>query len=164
MNNKGADQTVRMHRLICAFVMISAFVIRIWQKQVFSWRGSYSIIQLNCAGNTWQEIHFSFICAHVGNEEIHIYMGWKFPLFSINLQGKNLLGGIWQMSRVMRLWYFLSSVNSFFKHACAAIQWGYMSEFWSDPLSTSILHVCEQRRLKTARMPGSPEPSLPPMW
>ena len=35
MKNKGADQTARMCRLICAFV------VRIWQKQVFSWRGSY---------------------------------------------------------------------------------------------------------------------------
>ena len=34
------------------------------------------------------------------------------------------------MSHVLRLWYFSSSVNSF-----------------SDPSSTSILHVCEQRRL-----------------
>ena len=34
MNNKGADQTVRMRRLICAFV------VRTWQKQVFSWRSS----------------------------------------------------------------------------------------------------------------------------
>ena len=41
----------------------------------------------------------------------------------------------------------LSSVNSFFKRACAAIQWGYMSHFWSDLSSTSILNVCEQRRL-----------------
>ena len=37
MNNKGADQTARMHRLICAFVVC------IWQKQVFSWRSSYSL-------------------------------------------------------------------------------------------------------------------------
>ena len=29
-----------------------------------------------------------------------------------------------QMSQLMRLWHFLSSVNSFFKRACAAIQWG----------------------------------------
>ena len=35
MNNKGADQTARMHRLICAFV------VRTWQKQVSSWRGSF---------------------------------------------------------------------------------------------------------------------------
>ena len=41
----------------------------------------------------------------------------------------------------MRLWYFASSVNSFFKRACAAIQWGQMSDFWLDPSSTSILHV-----------------------
>ena len=34
MNNKGADQTAWMHRLICAFVVC------IWQKQVLSWCGS----------------------------------------------------------------------------------------------------------------------------
>ena len=28
------------------------------------------------------------------------------------------------MHHLMRLWYFSSSVNSFFKRACAAIQWG----------------------------------------
>ena len=50
-NNKGADQTARMRRLICAFV------VGIGQIQVFSWRGSYSgwhnsILprQINCAG------------------------------------------------------------------------------------------------------------------
>ena len=32
--NKDADQTARMRRLICAFV------VRIWHKQVLSWRGS----------------------------------------------------------------------------------------------------------------------------
>ena len=34
--NKGADETARMHRLICTFVG------RIWHKQVFSWRGANS--------------------------------------------------------------------------------------------------------------------------
>ena len=33
MNNKGADQTAWMRRLICTFV------VRIWHKQVFSWCG-----------------------------------------------------------------------------------------------------------------------------
>ena len=33
-NNIGADQTARMCRLICSFV------VRIWPKQVFSWCGS----------------------------------------------------------------------------------------------------------------------------
>ena len=32
-NNKGADQNARMRRLICAFA------VRIWHKQIFSWRG-----------------------------------------------------------------------------------------------------------------------------
>ena len=52
-----------------------------------------------------------------------------------------------QMSRLMRLWHLSPSVNPIFKHACAAIHWRYTSDFWSDPSSTSILHVCEQRRL-----------------
>ena len=38
VNNKGTDQTARMRRLICAFV------VRIMYKQVFSWRGSYYIV------------------------------------------------------------------------------------------------------------------------
>ena len=33
-NNKGADQTERMHRLICTIA------VHIWHKQVFSWWGS----------------------------------------------------------------------------------------------------------------------------
>ena len=49
------------------------------------------------------------------------------------------------LSHLMRLWHFSSSVNSFFKRACAAIQWSKMSDFWSDTSSTSILYVCEQR-------------------
>ena len=51
----------------------------------------------------------------------------------------------------------LSSVNSFFKRACAAIQWGWMSDFWSDSSSTSILAKALARLLDCT---GSPEPSL----
>ena len=51
------------------------------------------------------------------------------------------------MSRLMRLWHLSPSVNSIFKHACAAIHWGYTADVWSDPSSTSILYVREQRRL-----------------
>ena len=51
-----------------------------------------------------------------------------------------------ETSQLMRLWCFLCSVNSSFKRAYAAIQWGCMSDFWPDPSSTSILYVCEQRR------------------
>ena len=32
------------------------------------------------------------------------------------------------------------------KRVCAAIQWGWLSDFWSDLSSTSILYVCELRR------------------
>ena len=51
------------------------------------------------------------------------------------------------------------SVNSIFKHPCAAIHWGYTSDFWSDPSSTSIRYVWEQRRLWRG-CAVSPEPSL----
>ena len=36
-NNKGSDQTVQMRMLICAFV------VRLWHKQVFSCCGSFVI-------------------------------------------------------------------------------------------------------------------------
>ena len=66
-----------------------------------------------------------------------------------------------ERSQLKRLWHFSSSVNSFFKRTCAVIQWGWMSDFCSDPSSTSIVHVCEQRRLwRACRCAGSPEPSL----
>ena len=39
-NNKGADQTAQMRRLICAFVVPTG------QKQVFSWRGSNNVINI----------------------------------------------------------------------------------------------------------------------
>ena len=41
VSNKGADQTVRMRRLICVFV------VRIWHKLVFLWCGSYHSIPAN---------------------------------------------------------------------------------------------------------------------
>ena len=31
---------------------------------------------------------------------------------------------IFHLSQLIRLWHFLSFVNTFFKRACAAIQWG----------------------------------------
>ena len=52
------------------------------------------------------------------------------------------------LSHDMRSWHFSSSVNSVFKRICAAIQWSKMSDVWSNPSSTSMLNVCEQRRLR----------------
>ena len=45
-----------------------------------------------------------------------VIQGIVEDVVSMNLKKK--------MSQRMRLWYFLSSVNSFFKHACVATQWG----------------------------------------
>ena len=40
MNNKGADQTEQMRRLICVFVVCTRL------KQVFSWRDSFKLQDL----------------------------------------------------------------------------------------------------------------------
>ena len=58
-----------------------------------------------------------------------------------------------KMSRFMRLWHLSPSVNSIFKHACAAIHCGYASNFWSDPSST----LCMRTAKTLARLR---EPSL----
>ena len=67
-----------------------------------------------------------------------------------------------QMSHLMRLWYFSSSVNSFFKRACAAIQWGLDVWFLVGPFI--YFHTSSVRTAKAlARLrgrTGSPEPSL----
>ena len=51
----------------------------------------------------------------------HTGRRYKFCKISIlhyrNLQVNNYMG------QLMRLWHFLSSINSFFKRTCAAIQW-----------------------------------------
>ena len=50
------------------------------------------------------------------------------------------------MSNLIRLWHFLSSVNSFFKHPCSAIQWGQMSIFgwlcWGLTSQSTIFQSC----------------------
>ena len=51
------------------------------------------------------------------------------PNLKANL--RNYTGNV-NMSRLTKLWHLLPSVNSIFKHACAAIHWGYTSDFWSD--------------------------------
>ena len=51
------------------------------------------------------------------------------------------------------IWHFLSTVNSFFKYACAVIQVGWISDFWSDPSSTSyVMCANSEGSGETARM------------
>ena len=48
-----------------------------------------------------------------------------FQAYHHDQNSKNLLPVIClKLSQLMRFWHFLSSVNSFFNRACAAIQWG----------------------------------------
>ena len=57
MNNKGADQTAQKRRLIWAFV------VRIWQKRVFSWHGSTATIIL-----TFEDSNVSKRCKQNGKQ------------------------------------------------------------------------------------------------
>ena len=50
-NNKGADQTAWMGGLICAFV------VHIWHKQVFSWRGSLNVCYFVGTLKIYHKIH-----------------------------------------------------------------------------------------------------------
>ena len=43
---------------------------------------------------------------------------------TMSKSGEGILIIIHDLSQLMRLWHFSSSVNSFFKHACEAIKWG----------------------------------------
>ena len=67
---------------------------------------------------------------------------------------------IWAIS--IRIWHFSPSVNSFFKRACATIQWGQTSDFFIGPFvyfhTTRVQIVKALARLR--KCAGSPEPSL----
>ena len=64
-----------------------------------------------------------------------------------------------QLRHLMRLWYFSSSVNSFFKRACTAISGARCLIFGR---ILRLLHVCElaQALVRLCGCTGSPEPSL----
>ena len=64
---------------------------------------------------------FSFIGNYSNSSKKVFYNSWQENFKNIH-------------SHVVRLWYFSSCMNSFFKRACAAIQWGWMSDFWLDLL------------------------------
>ena len=76
-------------------------------------------------------------------------------------QAFHALGGPLHMSHLMRLWYFSSSVNSFFKHAWAAIQWGRCLIF-GRTLCLLSYFICANSEVsgETCGCAGSPEPSL----
>ena len=48
----------------------------------------------------------------------------KYLFYEYHYQTNFAVENRTDLSHVMRLWYFSSSVNSFFKRVCASIQWG----------------------------------------
>ena len=101
------------------------------------WRSRVSLVLWCCRE--------CYVCSSSGD-------GWGWKYYSLSTDGKvrNIVDyvtmsypsfAIYYLSHLMRLWYFSSSVNPIFKRACAAIQWGWMSDFWLDPSSTSIRHM-----------------------
>ena len=67
-----------------------------------------------------------------------------------------------RLSHVVRLWYFSSSVISFFKCACAAIQWGLDVGFFGRTLRLMLRTARALARLRECA--GSPELHRSPMW
>ena len=120
-----------MRRLICTVV------VRIWH--IFSWFGSHLLdtlidktTQFNFKDDDGNFFTFSNISGLYGRAVVPVKQIW------------------WECednsSHVRRLWYFSSAVNSF-KRIYTAIQWGQISDSWSDPSFTFILQESEQRRL-----------------
>ena len=81
-----------------------------------------------------------------------------FVTFNLGVGICKLWSWFTQMSHLMRLWYFSSSVNAFFKCTCTAIQWSCMSDlliyFHTSCVRTAmaLVRLCE--------CADSPEPSL----
>ena len=72
---------------------------------------------------------------------------WKFIMKRVIAQHHMACGNFsLNRNQFKRLWHFSSSINSFFKFACTAIQWARCLNF-GQTLSISILYVCKQRRL-----------------
>ena len=70
-----------------------------------------------CVGH-WPTFHGPVILSYIKT------FWWKNILLKILIQCNIKFDLQIYMRHLMRLWYFLSSVNSFFKCACPAIQWG----------------------------------------
>ena len=114
----------------------------------------HHVILLEALGNGCHDDSYVFILSHLNDtnspwiKRAGIHALRKYQHQHVGIVAHDIAE--YDMSRLMRLWLLSSSVNSFFKHACAAIHWGQTSDIWSDPSSTSIHYVCEQRRLAYA--------------
>ena len=89
MNNKGADQTLRMRRLICAFV------VRILHKQVFSWCDSYNVYIVLGRKAVWRsegQLSRQKCCSRVGSPRwsIHTTSGCWWDLVGLLCMSRNV--------------------------------------------------------------------------
>ena len=104
-------------------------VYTVWHSICIFWM-YYSTVQPHCS-------NCRILTAILGHPNIYNSYSILFLIF---------VGRIY-ITRLMRLWHLSPSVNSILQHSCAAVHWGYMSDFRSDPSSTSKLYMCERRRL-----------------
>ena len=145
-----------MHRLSCAFV------VHIWHKQVFSWRGSYN--PGSEQQRRWSDWMHRLSCAfvvHICHKQVFSWRGsirlwWPCSYFQHHRRHRNIetwpkLAKWWiktklRLSPVKRICDFEHSVMTNFNCACPAIQRGQGSGFLSE--SSSWLTACksEQRR------------------
>ena len=134
------EQNGRMPRLIWVFAGCKChfvgFIRPDWAESLL---GAHVILLVLSCGSSNFKIQFHDNCSGwSADQEQHL--AWCHGETD---KGDNLC-------HLIRLWHFASSVNSFLKCACAAIQWKQMSDFWSDPSSTSILQC-----VQTAKAPSS---------
>ena len=84
---------------------------------------NFSVMSWSCLVATWSSVLLLKCCqAEVSCSTITLSGSTRPLLFSYELT--TFSHRVVHLNHLIRLWQFLSSVNSFFKCTCAAIQWG----------------------------------------
>ena len=109
-HSEDSYQTGRMPRLICVFAGRTVIVL------VLSWGGQMLVLfylilwSLHLCEREPASTCMSTFCGFKVTLALPLWVGWNIVFLNSSKE---------HMSRLMRLWYFSSSVNSFFKRAFA---------------------------------------------
>ena len=125
VNNKDADLPAHPCSPICVFVVR-------FQDSTISIVAISKIPRLSLASEA-EQLSLSLYWSQTSKEGF--LMMWRYSSFCTEASSWNLHRSSHfkhYLCQLMRFWHFLPSVNS---------------DFWSDPSSIFILHVCKQQRL-----------------
>ena len=125
-----------MCRVICVFV------VRIRHEQVFRWYSSYNKVKISL-NLFWVHRHLQELLHAIPKVQI-----WLFCDKTLNIEN-NIWAMSWDYGNTCNLYHNnLFVLRTLIPKTCMCSHPVQLDvRFWSDPSSTSILHVCEQQRL-----------------